>query len=101
MQAKYKSLLENETWELTELAIRCKAVNCKWIYSLKIKIDGTVNHFKVRLVAKGCSLKYGVNFIETYSPTVKYDSIQLGLAIATQEDMHICQYDIKTAFLHG
>jgi hypothetical protein len=41
------------------------------------------------------------DFHEMYSPTIKYDSIRIVLAIAAQENMEICQFDIKTEFLHG
>lgn len=59
MEAKFKSLLENQTWQLTELSFGRKAVNCKWMYALKTISDGIVDRFKALLVAKGYSQECG------------------------------------------
>lgn len=101
MESEFNSLVDNNTWELKELPFGRKAIKCKWVYALKLKADGSLDRYKARLVAKGCSQKYGIDFKETYSPTVKYESVRMVLAIAAQEDMVIRQFDIKTAFLHG
>jgi hypothetical protein len=98
---KFDSLLTNHTWRLTNLPAGRKAIKCKWVFALKTKPDGSLEHFKARLVAKGCSQIPGVDFKETYSPTVKYDSIRSILAIAAAKDLEMRQFDIKTAFLHG
>jgi hypothetical protein len=95
------SLIKNKTWTLEELPFGRKLIKCKWVFVIKTKPNGSLDRFKARLVAKGCSQKYGVDFHETYSPTMKYDSIRIVLAIATQDDMDIRQFDIKRTFLHG
>ncbi|KAL4123438.1 hypothetical protein QTP88_015616 [Uroleucon formosanum] len=41
------------------------------------------------------------DFQETFSPVVKYDSIQVILAIAAARKLMLRQFDIKTAFLYG
>ena len=48
-----KSLQKNETWELVECLLGKKPVGCRWIYTMKYKTDGSIEHFKARLVAKG------------------------------------------------
>lgn len=104
MREEYDSLIRNETWTLSDLPFGRKAINCKWVYALKTKPDDTIDtidRYKARLVANGCSQKFGTDFHETYSLTVKFDSIRLVLAIVAREDMHIRQFDIKTVFLHG
>ena len=40
----------------------------------------------------------GVDYIETFSPVVKLNSIKLLLALATQYDLDIHQLEIKTTF---
>ena len=42
-----------------------------------------------------------MDYGETYSPVVKITSIRVLLALATQLDLEVHQFDIKTAFLHG
>ena len=101
MNEEFDSLLTNDTWRLTPLPTGRKAIKCKWVYALKTKPDGSLKRFKARLVAKGCSQIPGVDFRQTYSPTVKYDSIRLILSLVASKDLEMRQFDIKTAFLHG
>jgi hypothetical protein len=89
MNSEYESLINNHMWTLRDLPFGRKPIRCKWISAIKMKPDGSLDRFKARLVAKGCSQKYGVDFHEMYSPTVKYDSIRIVLAIAMQENMDI------------
>jgi hypothetical protein len=42
-----------------------------------------------------------VDFDETFSPVARFESLRLLLALATLEDWHIHQMDVKSAFLHG
>ena len=101
MNEEFDSLLTNDTWRLTPLSTGRKAIKCKWVYALKTKPDGSLKRFKARLVAKGCSQIPGVDFRQTYSPTVKYDSIRLILSLVASKDLEMRQFDIKIAFLHG
>lgn len=73
-----------------------KPVGSKWIFS--VKSDG---RFRARLVAQGFSQVHGINYFDTYSPTLKMDSLRILLAVATFCDWEIHQLDIKTAYLEG
>ena len=48
---EYKSLIENETWELTDLPEGKTKIGCKWVFKVKYDKDGGVERFKRRLVA--------------------------------------------------
>ena len=43
----------------------------------------------------------GIDYTETYSPTVKFESIRLMLAVAASEGMHMEQLDVTTTFLYA
>lgn len=101
MKTEYDSLIQNNTWTLVDPPKDRKPVKNKWIFRLKTKPDGSVDRYKARLVAKGCSQKFGVDYLETFSPVAKFDSIRTLLSIAAVKDYEIYQLDIKTAFLHG
>ncbi|KAL0449493.1 UNVERIFIED_CONTAM: putative mitochondrial protein, partial [Sesamum latifolium] len=60
-------IVSNETWVLVNLPPRCTTIGCKWIFKKKLKPDGTVDKFKVRLVAKGFKQKEGIDCFDTYS----------------------------------
>ncbi|OAE21180.1 hypothetical protein AXG93_4012s1100 [Marchantia polymorpha subsp. ruderalis] len=67
----------------------------------KYKPDDAVCRYKVRLVAKGYSQVYGVDFSETFSPVMKITSIRVLMALAAQHNLELHQMDVKTAFLNG
>lgn len=53
IQEEIRALEKNEIWELTDLPpAKCK-VECKWIFTTKYNLDGSVNRYKARLMVKG------------------------------------------------
>ena len=52
-------------------------------------------------MARGFTQIQGIDYMETFSPVVKTNSIKVLLALATQYDLEIHQLDVKTAFLNG
>src|SRR5579859_6874026 len=56
---------------------------------------------KARLIVRGFSQIYGIDYLDTYAPVVKLASIRILLAIAAIYDLHIHQMDVVKAFLAG
>ena len=83
MNEEYRSLLANDTWDLVPLPKGRKLVRCRWVYKTKFGPDGKVDRHKAHLVAKGFSQVEGIDYIETFSPVVKMNSICLVLSLAT------------------
>jgi hypothetical protein len=101
MTKEYNSLIENNTWELTSLPHGRSAIGCKWVYKIKQDSNGNIIKYKARLVAKGYTQKQGIDFSETFAPTVKYNTIRLMIAIAALKGYSITQLDISNAYLHA
>ena len=99
--SEYKSLIDNETWDLVELPLQQKPIGFKWVFKVKHASDGTVERFKARLVAKGYAQEYGIDYAETFAPVVRFSSVRALLSFAVQSDMIIHQMDVVTAFLNG
>jgi len=53
MNTELLPLLKNGTWTLANLPHKVKHVRSKWVYKIKYHSDGTIERYKVRLVAKG------------------------------------------------
>ena len=47
------ALERNEIWEIVERPKDQKTMGCRWIYTVKYQVDGTLDRYKARLVAKG------------------------------------------------
>lgn len=101
MKEEIESLKSNNTWTLQPLPENRRSIDCKWVYKIKRGIDGSVERYKARLCAKGFTQKKGIDYTETFSPVVRYDSVRFLLSLATVNDWEIHQFDVKTAFLHG
>lgn len=101
MDEELASLKKNDALELTEIPQKRNIIENRWVYKLKRDSSGGVVRFKARLVAKGFTQRAGIDYEETYSPVVRYDSLRAVFAIAAALDLEIAQLDIKTAFLYG
>ena len=101
INSEVESILQNHTWELVDIPPGSKPIGCKWIFKRKLKADGSVDKYKVRLVAKGYTQKEGIDYFDTYSPVSRITSIRTLIAIASLNNMEIHQMDVKTAFLNG
>ncbi|GJY79526.1 zinc finger, CCHC-type containing protein [Tanacetum coccineum] len=43
------SIMKNNTWILSDLPPGSKPLGCKWIFKMKMKVNGTIDKFKARL----------------------------------------------------
>ncbi|XP_052757808.1 uncharacterized protein LOC113516220 [Galleria mellonella] len=90
---------KNNTWQLVLKPPGVTTIGCKWVFRLKDEPSGML--YKSRLCAKGCSQKYNIDYTDTFSPTVRYDSVRILLSEVCQHDLEMIQFDVKTAFLYG
>lgn len=101
MQEEYDSLMENRTWDLVDKPKSKKPISCKWVFKKKRTSTGEIERYKARLVVKGYSQKYGIDYEETFSPVVRYTTVRYLMGLAVKFNLEIEQMDAVTAFLQG
>ncbi|KAK8713625.1 hypothetical protein V6N13_148837 [Hibiscus sabdariffa] len=101
MRSEMDSMSENQVWTLVEPPEGIKPIGCKWVFKKKTDMDGNVQIYKGRLVAKGFRQIHGVDYDETFSPVAMFKSIRFLLAVAAFHDYEIWKMDVKATFLNG
>ncbi|WJZ98853.1 hypothetical protein VitviT2T_017352 [Vitis vinifera] len=101
MKEELRMIEKNDTWELVDRPQHRKVIGVKWVYRTKLNADGSVNKYKARLVVKGYSQVFGVDFSETFARVARLDTIRMLLALTAQKGWKTYQLDVKSAFLNG
>jgi Reverse transcriptase (RNA-dependent DNA polymerase) len=101
MLEELEALDKNKTWELVSLPPGKKAVGCKWVFTVKQNPEGRVERYNARLVAKGYSQTYDIDYDETFAPVAKMSTVRTLISLAGNEGWKLHQFDVNNAFLHG
>jgi hypothetical protein len=89
METELSSMHKNNTWTIVTLPPGRTPIGYRWIYKIKLNLNGTVQRYKARLVAKDYHQSYGIDYNETYSPVVKLQSLRVIFALAAQYDLEL------------
>jgi hypothetical protein len=57
-------------------------VTGKWIWTIKRRVDGTLERYKVHWVLWGCSQRSSLDYDEIFSPVVKPAIVRTVLSLA-------------------
>jgi transposase InsO family protein len=102
IESELSSIIERNTFsEPIELEHSEQTINAKFVFDLKTGEDGEILKYKARLVARGDLQKHGINYEETFAPTLRYDALRAFLAIAARNGWKVHQMDVVTAYLAG
>ena len=70
------------------------------MFTIKSKVDGSVERYKARFVAKGFTQTYGIDYQETFTPVAKINSIRVLLSLVVNSNWVLHQLDVKNTFLN-
>ncbi|CAL1400299.1 unnamed protein product [Linum trigynum] len=107
MNEEFSALQANDTWDITDFpgggGGGVKPIGSKWVYKTKFKSNGALERFKARVVAKGYTQIYGIDYCDTdtYSQVAKITSVKMLLAVASVQKWHLHQMDVNNAFQNG
>lgn len=99
MRREMEAMFGNKTFKLESAPRGAKPLYSKWVFSKKPLADGDTL-YKARWVAGGNDQILGVNYEETYAPTVNHTTLRTVLALSSIHGWEIRQMDVVTAFLN-
>lgn len=87
------------TWEVAP-GYQGRTVKSKWAWRCSREPDGEIK-FRSRIVARGFSQRPGVDFFESFAPTVSTKGLFALLHIAATLDLEINSLDVSSAYLEA
>lgn len=101
IQDEMDSIMSNHTWKYVNLPKGSRTIECKWVVRRKYHSDGTLNTYKVRLVAMGFRQKECVYHFNTYAPVARTTPIKVLFTLVSLHDLIVHQMDVKLTFQNG
>ena len=86
---------------IEELPENANLISCRWIFKYKRDAMGNIVKRKARLVARGFTQQLGIDYQNTFSLTLRQDSLRTITAIAAQNGFNIAQIDVNAAYLNA
>jgi hypothetical protein len=83
MDKELSALHKTDTWNLVPLPPSKSVVGCRWVYKIKTNSDGSIERYKARLVVKGYSQQYGMDYEETFAPIAKMTTIHTLIVVTS------------------
>ena len=71
------------------------------VFTIKYKRNGLIEWYKAKLVAKGYTQAYGIDYQETFAPVAKMNFVRVLLSLTANLEWSLQHFDVKNAFLHG
>mmetsp|Transcript_37541 Transcript_37541/g.86747 ORF Transcript_37541/g.86747 Transcript_37541/m.86747 type:complete len:1656 (+) Transcript_37541:523-5490(+) len=101
IQSEYTSIDSTSTWVETSRRPGMRVLKTGLVLSVKRKSDGSIDKYKARCIAKGYQQRWGVDYDETFSSVLRYDSAKLIISLAAARDARLYHLDFKTAYLNA
>ena len=101
MTQECQSILKKDVLEIVPTPETKSVVTSRWIYKIKHVVDGSVEKFKARFVARGFSQKEGIDYEETFSLVANNTTIRSIISLASVLGWKLHQMDVNTIFLNG
>jgi hypothetical protein len=75
------ALRTNRTWSLVPFHPSMNIVGSRWVYRIKRRVDGSIERYKARLIARGFTQQEGIDYSETFNPVMKQATVRLVFSI--------------------
>ena len=103
IETKLAQIEKLDTWEVIEAPPGANIINSRFILHQKRDAQGNISRYKAHLIAKGFKQQFGVNYTDTFTPTVRAETLHVLLSIAATlgDKVVVEQANVKNAYLNS
>ena len=89
MNKKINDLQIQNTWKLIKFSSNAHILDNKWVFKIKLNKNNSINKRKTRFVTKEFQQKYDIDFLKTYSNTIKSIMYKMLFAFITYNNCEL------------
>ena len=101
MKTEIDTLKAKHTWNLVIPPPGVNIMDSMWVYDIKWDGEGNRIKDKARLVGKGYTQQYGVDYNETWAGVTRLESVRMTAAVAANFDLKLWRLDFVGAYLNS
>src|SRR5712671_202343 len=101
MDCEISTLEGAHTWESVPRPPGKNVIGSKWVFRIKRNLEGKVQKYKARLVARGFTQVFGQDYYDTFLPVARLASFRAVLALAAHFDWEIDMFNFIGAYLNS
>ena len=76
-------------------------IPCRYVFRRKRNETRSIVRYKARLIVKGFKQQFGIDYVDTFAPTIRSSTLRILLSFAAQKGAAIHQCDVKNAYLNS
>ena len=96
MNEELLALESNSTWDLVPTPLDASIIGSKWVDSIKVRSDGSLDRYKARPVAQAYKQEYGTDYKETFAPVAKMTTVRCLLSVVSIQMADGCKECLLT-----
>ena len=101
MMDEVQALHDLHVWEEVDVPRGTSVIGVKWVLKEKPATSLSPAKLKARLVARGFTQRYGINYEETFAPVARTASIRTVFAVCAAKGWKVRQIDVNNAYLNA
>jgi len=90
-----------QTWEAVPHPPGKNVVGSKWVFRIKQNLEGKIQKYKVRLIARGFTQVFRQDYYNTFLPVARLASFRSFLTLTVRYNWEINMFNFISAYLNG
>ena len=98
INAELVMLVINEIWQEEVSLKKINIMISKWVFKSKMHVNNFLDKLKTRLIVRDFFQIHKVDYENTFTSIIKFDTLQIFLVIATMKNLELHQVNVNNVF---